>query len=39
MASLLLEQLAAGIADRLRHTHPQIMTMLEQGLHIEVDHP
>lgn len=34
-ANLLLERLARVIAERLRHTHPQIMTMLEQGLHID----
>jgi len=38
-ANLLLEQLALVIAERLRHTHPQIMMMLEQGLHIDVAHP
>jgi CRP-like cAMP-binding protein len=38
-ASLLLEQLATVIAERLRHNHPQIMTMLEQGLHIDVAQP
>lgn len=36
-ASLLLERLAMVIADRLRHTHPQIMTMLEHGLHIDAN--
>jgi CRP-like cAMP-binding protein len=34
-ANLLLERLARVIADRLRHTHPEIMTLLEQGLHID----
>jgi CRP-like cAMP-binding protein len=34
-ANLLLERLAMVIAERLRHTHPQIMTMLEQGLHLD----
>jgi CRP/FNR family transcriptional regulator len=34
-ANLLLERLAMMIAERLRHTHPQIMMMLEQGLHID----
>jgi CRP-like cAMP-binding protein len=34
-ANLLLERLAMVIADRLRHTHPEIMTLLEQGLHID----
>jgi signal-transduction protein with cAMP-binding, CBS, and nucleotidyltransferase domain len=34
-ANLLLERLALVIAERLRHTHPQIMTLLEQGLHID----
>lgn len=38
-ASLLLEQLAAVLAERLRHTHPQIMTLLEEGLRSDVDHP
>lgn len=38
-ANLLLERLALVIAERLRHTHPQIMMMLEQGLHIDVAHP
>jgi len=33
-ANLLLERLATVIADRLRHTHPEIMALLEQGLHI-----
>jgi hypothetical protein len=31
-AELLLERLAAMIADRLRHTHPQIMALLENGM-------
>lgn len=35
MANLLLERLAQVIADRLRNTHPQIMTLLEHGLHID----
>jgi len=34
-ANLLLERLAMVIAERLRHTHPEIMTLLEQGLHID----
>lgn len=38
-ASLLLERLAMVIADRLRHTHPQIMMMLEHGLHIDAARP
>jgi CRP-like cAMP-binding protein len=38
-ATLLLERLAMVIADRLRHTHPQIMTMLEHGLHIDAGRP
>jgi CRP-like cAMP-binding protein len=33
-AELLLERLAALIADRLRHTHPQIMAMLENGMRL-----
>jgi CRP-like cAMP-binding protein len=32
-AQKLLERLAAVIAERLRQTHPQIMALLEQGLH------
>jgi CRP-like cAMP-binding protein len=38
-ANLLLERLAMVIAERLRHTHPQIMTMLEHGLHIDAARP
>lgn len=38
-ASLLLERLAMVIADRLRHTHPQIMLMLEHGLHMDAARP
>lgn len=38
-AQKLLERLAAVIADRLRHTHPQIMAMLEQGLHSHTNQP
>jgi CRP-like cAMP-binding protein len=34
-ANSLLERLAMVIAERHRHTHPEIMTLLEQGLHIE----
>lgn len=34
-ANLLLERLAQVIAERLRHTHPQILMMLEQGLNID----
>lgn len=33
-AEMLLERLAALIADRLRHTHPQIMAMLEHGMRL-----
>lgn len=39
LANLLLDRLAMVIAERLRHTHPQIMTMLERGLHIEAERP
>lgn len=35
MANLLLERLAQVIAERLRNTHPEIMTLLEQGLHLD----
>jgi CRP-like cAMP-binding protein len=38
-ANLLLERLAMVIAERLRHTHPQIMTMLEHGLHLDPPRP
>ena len=34
-ANSLLERLTTVLADRLRHTHPEIMTLLEQGLHID----
>ena len=34
LAHLLLERLAGVIADRLRHTHPEIMALLEHGMHI-----
>lgn len=34
-AFLLLDRLARVIADRLRYTHPQIMMMLEHGLHLD----
>lgn len=33
-AKKLLEVLAGLIAERLRHTHPQIMALLEQGMRI-----
>jgi CRP-like cAMP-binding protein len=38
-ANLLLDRLAMVIAERLRYTHPQIMMMLEQGLHVEAVRP
>jgi CRP-like cAMP-binding protein len=34
LAHLLLERLAGVIADRLRHTHPEIMALLEHGMHM-----
>jgi CRP-like cAMP-binding protein len=34
LAHLLLERLAGVIADRLRHTHPEIMALLENGMHM-----
>lgn len=34
IAEMLLERLAAMIADRLRHTHPQIMALLENGMRL-----
>ena len=37
--SLLLERLAALIAERLRNTHPQVIAMLEHGLHANGDKP
>jgi CRP-like cAMP-binding protein len=33
-AEVLLERLAALIADRLRYTHPQIMALLENGMRL-----
>ncbi len=37
--ALLLERLAAVIAERLRNTHQQVMALLEQGLHIDLNKP
>jgi CRP/FNR family cyclic AMP-dependent transcriptional regulator len=37
--SLLLERLAALIAERLRNTHPQVIAMLEHGLRADGDKP
>jgi CRP-like cAMP-binding protein len=34
IAHLLLERLAGVIADRLRYTHPEIMALLENGMHM-----
>jgi len=34
IAEMLLDRLAGLIADRLRHTHPQIMAMLEHGMRL-----
>lgn len=36
-ANVLLEHLAAGIAERLRNTHEQVIALLYQGLRL--DHP
>ncbi len=36
-ANVLLEHLAAGIAERLRNTHEQVIALLHQGLRL--DHP
>jgi len=36
-AELLLERLSALIAERLRHTHPQIMAMLEHGMRLPAE--
>jgi NTE family protein len=36
--TLVLERLAAVIAERLRNTHDYVMAMLEQGLHLGVRH-
>ncbi len=36
---LILERLAAVIAERLRNTHQQVMALLEQGLRIDVNKP
>ena len=39
IANLLLDRLTLVIAERLRHTHPEIITMLEHGLHIDAARP
>jgi CRP-like cAMP-binding protein len=36
---LFLDRLAAMIAERLRTTHPQLVTMLEQGLSVHIIKP
>jgi CRP-like cAMP-binding protein len=36
---LILERLAAGIAERLRNTHKHVLELLEQGLRVEVSKP
>jgi hypothetical protein len=36
---LFLDRLAAMIAERLRTTHPQLVTMLEQGLAVHIIKP
>jgi len=33
---IVLQRLANIISERLRNTHPQVMAMLEQGLHIRI---
>jgi len=35
--SLILERLAAVIAERLRNTHQQVMALLEQGLRVDMN--
>lgn len=37
--ALLLERLAAVIAERLRNTHHHVITLLQQGLRVHVDRP
>ncbi len=39
IGSMFLERLAALIEARLRSNHPQIMTLLEQGLTVKLDRP
>jgi CRP/FNR family cyclic AMP-dependent transcriptional regulator len=39
IGALLLERLAAMIAERLRNTHPHVVAMLEQGLLTPVEKP
>jgi len=39
IGSMFLERLAALIEARLRSNHPQLMTLLEQGLTVNLDRP